>query len=111
KSGRNIRAYYESGVNVPTASQLLPATNNINPLELFTGNRNLKPEFSHNASFNYILFDQFSFTSLFTHLNLGYTRDKINYSRTINTDFSQHLTLVNVPDDYTASLGVDFSTP
>jgi len=98
-------------VNGPTASQLLPVTNNINPLELFTGNLNLKPEYIHNAALNYMLFDQFSFTSLFLHLNLGYTKDKINYSKTVNDDFSQSLTLVNVPNDYTASLGADFSTP
>src|SRR4249920_740802 len=58
-----------------------------------------------------MLFDQFSFTSLFLHLNLEYTKDKINYSKTINEDFSQSLTLVNVPNDYMASLGTDFTTP
>lgn len=111
RQGRTLRIYYETNVNAPQASQLLPVTNYINPLSLFSGNRNLKPEYSHALQFNYILFDQFSFTSLFTHLRLGYTKERINYSKTINSDLSESLTLVNVPDDYTASLGADFSTP
>jgi len=111
RQGRNFHIYYNSQVNAPQASQLLPSTNYADPLHLFTGNRNLKPEYNHNLQFNYVLFDQFSFTSLFTHLRLGYTKDKINYSKTINPDLSESLTLVNVPNDYTASLGADFSTP
>src|SRR4029077_13692348 len=71
KQGRNFRMYYQSDVNAPTAGQLLPVTNYVDPLNLFAGNRDLKPEYRHNLYLNYILFDQFSFTSLFTHLNLG----------------------------------------
>jgi hypothetical protein len=111
KPGRHFRIFYESTVNAPNANQLLPVTNNINPLELFTGNLQLKPEYAHNATFHWMIFDQFSFTSLFTNLNLGYTKDKINFATSINNDLSQSLTLVNVPNDYTASLGLEFSTP
>lgn len=111
KRGQRIRFSYETSVDAPGASQLLPVTNNINPLELFTGNRNLKPEYNHDVRFHYMLFDQFSFTSLFTMLHFGYTKDKINYSKTIDDQLGQSLTLVNVSDDYTASAEVEFSTP
>ncbi|HUM45465.1 MAG TPA: TonB-dependent receptor, partial [Chitinophagales bacterium] len=111
KQGEHLRFLYESTVNAPNANQLLPVTNSINPLELFTGNRDLQPEYAHNVSLHWMLFDQFSFTSLFTNLNAGYTKDKINYSKTINSDLTQSLTLVNVSADYRASAGIDFSTP
>ncbi|MBC8172623.1 MAG: TonB-dependent receptor [Chitinophagales bacterium] len=111
KQGRHIRFLYESEVNAPTATQLLPVTNYINPLSVYTGNAELKPEYSHNIEFNWMLFDEFSFTSLFTHVQAGYTKDKINFSKTINPDLSQSLTLMNVASDYTASAGAEFSTP
>ena len=60
---------------------------------------------------HYMLFDQFSFTSLFTNLNLTYTKDKINYAKTINEDLSESLTLINTPSDFGASISADFSTP
>ncbi|MBC8047351.1 MAG: TonB-dependent receptor [Fimbriimonadaceae bacterium] len=111
KRGRHIRLMYQSEVNAPTAAQLLPVTNYINPLSLYTGNAELKPEYYHGLQFNWMLFDEFSFTSLFTHLNAGYTQDKINYAKTIHADLSQSLTLINVPSYYIASAGAEFSTP
>lgn len=111
RRGMNLNGYYETEVNAPSASQLLPVANAVNPLEVFTGNINLKPEYSHRLGFHYSWFDQFSFTSLFTGFNLSYTKDKINFSKTIHDDLSQSLTLVNVPDDYTAGFNVEFSTP
>ena len=111
KQGRHIRFMYESNVNEPSAIQLLPVRDSMNPLSVYQGNLNLKPEYSHSLHFNYMLFDQFSFTSLFTHLNFTYTKDKINYSKTIHPDLSQSLTLINTLSDYTGSAGFDFSTP
>jgi len=111
KKGQRIRVFYASSVNTPTANQLLPVVNNINPLSLYYGNRDLKPEYSHDLYFNWWLFDSFSFTSVFANLNAGYVQDKINWSRTINDSLGQTLTLVNVPSDYNISGSIDFSTP
>ncbi len=110
-TGRQFGIYFESSINSPTANQLLPVVNNINPLQLFKGNRHLKPEYSHNLRLNWILFDQFSFTSIFASLNANYTVDKINWSRTIMPNLSQMLSLINVSDDYRMSANIEFSTP
>ncbi len=109
--GRRIMFSFESAVNTPAASQLLPVADNINPLMLVYGNRSLKPEYSHAARFNWLLFDQFSFTSLFSSLNFTYTSNKISWSKTINDSLGQSLTMINVPDDYAAGGSIDFSTP
>jgi len=110
-TGRRVAFTYASSVSTPTANQLLPVVNNINPLLLAFGNQSLKPQYIHEAWFNWMLFDQFSFTSLFTSVDFKYTRNKINWSQTINDNLGQTMTLVNVPDDYTATTSVDFSTP
>jgi len=111
KTGSRLTFYYTSSVNTPLASQLLPVVNNRNPLYLFSGNRSLKPEYRHDLFAQWFLYDAFSFTSLFISLNGAYTSNKISYARTVNDSLGQATTLINVPDDYSASLHADFSTP
>lgn len=111
KTGRRVRLYYETGVNVPSINQLLPTINISNPLALSRGNRYLKPEISNNLSVNWWIFDQFSFTSFITGINVAYVSDKINWNRTIDENLKQSMTLVNVPSDYRIQSSSDFSTP
>lgn len=111
RPGRHLRLGYNTSINAPTATQLLPVTNYNDPLLLYIGNPDLKPEYENTLYASYVLFDQFSFTSLFTNLHFTYTKDKINYATVIHPDFSQSITPVNVPFDYTADASVNFSTP
>jgi hypothetical protein len=111
RKGRDLSAGYETDVNVPQAAQLYPSSYNSNSLQRVYGNRNLKSEYSHAVYLHSMIFDQFSFTSLFTGLSARYTRDKINWSRTVDEQLNQVLTLVNVKDDYTARGNAEFKTP
>lgn len=111
RTGHRINLYYTTSLAQPTMSQLLPIPDNANSLNVFYGNRNLKAEFQNNVFAHWMIFDQFSFTSLFTTLSATYTKDKINWSRVVNENLGQTATLVNVDNDYSARAGVDFSTP
>lgn len=111
KSGRRLSARYTSKSNLPSANQLLPIVNNFNSLSLYYGNRNLKPEYIHSAQLNWWIFDQFSFTSLLSSIRMTYTQNKINYSRQVDDNLGQIVTLVNVMSDLTLSGNIDFSTP
>lgn len=111
RTGRRLMFDYSTSVNTPTASQLLPVVVNINSLSLFSGNRDLRPEYVHNARAMWMLFDQFSFTTLITGANVRYTKDKINYSRIVDSNLGQQISLLNVRDDWDADANVDFSTP
>lgn len=111
KTGRRISFSYNSGTDIPTADQLLPLVNNLNPLSVFYGNPDLNPEYSHRANMHWWIFDQFSFTSLLTSLRARYTKNKINWSTTINDQLVQSHTLVNVDNDLMISGNIDFSTP
>lgn len=111
KTGRRLMFFYQTSVNTPSTSQLLPIPENSNPMAVSYGNRDLKPEYSNNVYFNWLIFDQFSFTSLMSGIDAGYTIDKINWSRTVDSQLKQTMTLVNVKNDYNASARVDFSTP
>jgi len=48
---------------------------------------------------------------VFASLRGSYTHDKINWARTIGNNLSQQLTLTNVPDDYSATADIEFTTP
>jgi hypothetical protein len=111
KTARRVRIYYQTEVKVPTINQLLPVADISNPLALSWGNRSLKPQVSNNLSLNWWIFDQFSFTSFLTGINASYTRDKINWDRTIDENMKQTMSLTNVPDDYSIQSNTDFSTP
>ncbi len=111
RTGHRLNLSYSSNVIQPTMNQLLPVSDNTNSLSVFYGNRNLRPELQNRVNAHWIIFDQFSFTSLFTTLSGTYTKDKINWSRTVNDQLGQTATLVNVDDDYSLRAGIDFSTP
>ena len=111
QSGRRLRLYYETYVNIPAINQLLPVINTSNPVVLSWGNRFLKPEISYNLSANWWIFDQFSFTSFLTGINAVYTGDKINWNRTIDNNLKQTMSLINVNSDYRIQSNSDFSTP
>lgn len=111
KSGHRMSLFYNANVINPVASQLLPVVNNVNPLTLYYGNRNLKPEYHHNVSLQWLLFDQFSGISVFTGVNGAYTKDKIAWSRDIDENLNQVFNLMNVPNDYSLQSMADFSTP
>lgn len=111
QTGRRLMVFYESNVNTPNVTQLLPVINNINPLSQYYGNPELKPEVAHQFNTHYILFDQFSFTSLMLMLNGTYTKDKINWVRMVDNNLAMINTLQNFDNDYKLKGNVDFSTP
>ena len=102
---------YLSGMNTPAAEQMIPTINNLNPLSLFYGNRELRPEYFHDMRISWWLFDQFSFTTLLATLNTKYTMHKINYSSSVDENLRQILSPVNVRDDWNTGADLDFSTP
>ena len=111
KSGRRLMIDYLSGMNTPAAEQMIPTINNLNPLSLFYGNRELRSEYFHDMRISWWLFDQFSFTTLLATLNTKYTMHKINYSSSVDENLRQILSPVNVRDDWNTGADLDFSTP
>jgi len=111
RTGRRFLARYNTGIIIPSAVQLLPVINNINPLALYKGNPDLKPEFSHNLYAEVSIFDQFSFTTVFLRAGGTYTKDNISFSQTIDSNLVQMNSPVNVPWNYTAYGYMSFSTP
>lgn len=110
-TGKRITLDYNTEVNLPSVNQLLPVTNNFNALQLLYGNQNLKPEYDHSLALRSVIYDQFSFTSVFASIRAGYTENKINTSRTIGDNLAQVQRFINTPCEKSIRGNLDFSTP
>lgn len=111
KRGHRLSANYKSQNNLPMPWQLQPIISTTNPLAIRYGNRELTHEHQQTLSLSWLLFDQFSFTSVFANASASYTRNKVGQAVSISNDFKQIIRLVNVPYDYTAQGNISFSTP
>ena len=93
--GESLDLRYTTSTREPTMTELQPYVTNTDPLNVYVGNPNLTPEYTHALNTEYRLFDQFSFLNLFTFLRGTYTKDDIVMSRTVDAQARQVTTPVN----------------
>jgi hypothetical protein len=110
-NARHINFEYQTSLQEPGIEQLQPVVNNSDPLNIYTGNPELNPEYRHELRANYFLYDQFNFTSLFVNLNGAYVHDRITDIVEIDSAFRRTIHPVNVPFEKSIRAGIDFSTP
>ena len=110
-TSRNLSFSYSSSVQQPTLRQLQPIIDNSDPLNIYVGNPDLSPEYQHNLNLRYMSFDQFSFVNYYGSLRLRYEQDKITHNRSIDDQFKQTLTPINVKDGFSLSGSFHFGMP
>lgn len=111
RPGANVDFRYTTTTREPSLNELQPYTDNTNPLNVYTGNPGLAPEYRHGFNAEYRLFDQFSFQSIFLIAGVSYTRDPIVNSRVVDANGAQALTRVNAEDGWAANAGFTFGRP
>lgn len=108
---RHLNFDYETRVQEPSLEELQPVVDNSDPLNTYTGNPDLRPEYSHDLSLHFMSFDQFTFTNIFALLSATYTSDKITNAQSIDSLFRQNTMPVNVDHDWRLSGYFSFGTP
>ncbi|MCB0686041.1 MAG: outer membrane beta-barrel protein [Saprospiraceae bacterium] len=108
---KSLRFTYNTSVREPSLTQLQPIVDNSNPLSIYIGNPDLRPEYSHQIRLRYFSFSQFSMTNFFAMVNANYTDNAIVNARTIDNQFRQTTTPVNVDNDYRISTFTGVGTP
>lgn len=111
KTGRNFSTEYTTELREPSLEQLQPVVDNSNPLNTFTGNPDLKPEYVHDLGFHFLNFDQFTMTSIFTNISTTYTQHKITNASSIDSLFRRSTRPVNVANNLVINGYFNFSTP
>lgn len=110
-STKNLSLNYSTNVQEPTIEQLQPVVDNSNPLNVYEGNLNLRPEYTHRLSLNVMSFDQFSSISIMGFFDAVYTKDKITNSTSIDSLFRQVVRPVNVKSNFNLYSNLSFNAP
>ena len=79
-----LRFSYRGRTSDPSMENLLPITDNSNPLNIRMGNPGLKPSFSHNANLNFNTFNMDAQRGIFSHVNGSFTQNAISNKRMYN---------------------------
>ncbi|MBK8502721.1 MAG: TonB-dependent receptor [Saprospiraceae bacterium] len=110
-NSKSLRVSYNTNVREPSLTQLQPIVDNSNPLSIYVGNPDLRPEYSHRLQLRYFSFSQFSMTNFFAMINATYTDNAIVNARMIDNQFRQTTTPINVDNDYRLTTFSGFGTP
>jgi outer membrane receptor protein involved in Fe transport len=108
---KHLRFDYETSMQEPGIQQLQPVIDNSDPLNIYVGNPELKPAYSHNASINFTTFDPARFVNLFTFVRLTYSQNAITNSQTVTPNLVRLTKPVNVKDNLNVSANVNFGFP
>jgi hypothetical protein len=111
REGRNLRVRYSTSTREPSMTQLQPFADNSDPLNVYMGNPDLIPEYTHRVNVDYRLFDQFSFRNLFAYARFDYTRNDISQARSVDAQGVQNRSPVNSGGAWSANAGLNLGTP
>ncbi len=109
KKSTSVYFNYRTTSNVPSLQQLQPVTDRTNPLNIITGNPNLKPEFSQNIRFGLQNYDFATRSGYFLNGMLSFTNDKVISVSTTDENLLRTTTYANVDGNYQASLGGSYN--
>ena len=97
--GKSMRFAYETSVREPSIDQLQPIRDNTDPLNIYIGNPNLRPEYNNRFSVNFNRFNQSNFHMFFGNFNFTYASNKISTMQTVDASFRRETTPINVKND------------
>ena len=79
-----LRFTYRGRTSEPGMENLLPITDNSDPLNVRMGNPGLKPSFSHNIGLRFNTFNMDMQRGIFSHINGSFTQNSISNKRSYN---------------------------
>lgn len=108
---KNLRVFYNGRTAQPSAQQLQPVIDNSNPLNITTGNPNLKQQFIHTFRVLYNSFDVVSQKLFFATINANFTANDIQNSTTYLPNGAQFTRPVNLSGTYNINGFVNYGFP
>lgn len=102
---------YDAFVREPDIRQLQPVINNSDPLNIYEGNPNLRPEYSHNLRLSYNTYDQITLSSFFAFLNFTYTDEVITNSVSFDERLVRTIKPINLRENQRYRGNFSYSSP
>jgi hypothetical protein len=101
--GSNLNLNYYSQARTPELRQMQPVVDNSDPNRIFTGNPNLKPQFSNNLSINYYFYKGVSDVNFYSGGQFSSISNEINEKTSFDSQGRAFTTPVNVNGQYVAN--------
>ncbi|MBE7641726.1 outer membrane beta-barrel protein [Salegentibacter sp. BLCTC] len=98
--GKSIYFNYRNSWETPSLSQLQPVTNTINPLNIITGNPNLRPALRNRLHLNFNNFDFKTRSGFYVYLGANFINNKVVSRSSIDEDLVRTTTYTNVDGAY-----------
>jgi hypothetical protein len=108
---KSLRVFYNGRTSQPSAEQLQPVADNSNPLNIRTGNPNLKQQFTHSVRFLYNSFDVFTQKLIFATINANFIQNDIQNSTTFQSNGAQLTMPVNLGGTYSINGVFNYGFP
>jgi len=108
---KSLRIFYNGRTSQPSAEQLQPVADNSNPLNIRTGNPNLKQQFTHSVRFLYNSFDVFTQKLIFATINANFIQNDIQNATTFQPNGAQLTMPVNLSGTYRINGMFNYSFP
>lgn len=108
---KNLRIFYNGRTGQPSAQQLQPVVDNSNPLNITTGNPNLKQQFIHTFRILYNSFDVVTQKIFFATINANFTDNDIQNSTTYLPNGAQFTRPVNLSGTYNINGFLNYGFP
>lgn len=108
---KSLRIFYNGRTSQPSADQLQPVADNSNPLNIRTGNPNLKQQFTHSIRFLYNSFDVFTQRLIFATVNANFIQNDIQNSTTFQNNGAQVTMPVNLSGTYNINGSFNYGFP
>jgi outer membrane receptor protein involved in Fe transport len=99
---KRLNFSYETNVQEPTIDQLQPVRDGSDPINLYIGNKDLKPEYAHNLRLRYSSATKKSSNYFNANLNGSYSTNKIANMMVVDSLFRRITQPVNTPNAYQA---------
>lgn len=107
----NLRIFYNGRTGQPSAQQLQPVIDNSNPLNITSGNPNLKQQFIHTFRILYNSFDVVTQKIFFATINANFTDNDIQNSTTYLPNGAQFTRPVNLSGTYNLNGFLNYGFP
>jgi hypothetical protein len=107
----NYDLSYSTFLNEPDIRQLQPRVYNQDPLNIYIGNPNLRPEFVHEVRSSYMSYDAFSFRMISASLSGTYTHNRITEVVYVDENLARTIRPENVDRDYGLRGSFSFDSP
>lgn len=109
KKSTSVYIYYGNDTQIPSIQQLQPVTNRTNPLNIVTGNPDLKPAFNQRIRLGYNNYDFASRSGFYVYGSVNFTDDQVVSVTTTDADLVRSTTYTNVDGAMNGYVGFNFN--